>query len=210
MCFAEIEAVTVDGYGTLLELVDPVERLDRALRAQGVERPRAAISAAFQAEASYYRPRAHLGRDPASLQALRQDCVALFLRSLDAALDPQAFVDAFVEALVFRPVSGAVETLQRLAASGLDLAVVANWDCSLPHHLERLGLAPLFRVVVTSARAGVPKPDPAPFRLALEELGVEPARALHVGDEPADREGARRAGMRFAPAPLASVFRDWP
>ncbi|MER3410733.1 MAG: hydrolase [Thermoleophilia bacterium] len=210
MLFAELEAITVDGYGTLLELIDPVEHLGQALRARGVERAAGAVAYAFQAEARYYRLRAHLGRDADSLRVLRHECVAVFLRALDAPLEPETFVEAFMGALVFQAVPGATETVERLARHGLRLAVVANWDCSLPQHLEQVGLARYFTTVVTSARAGVPKPDPALFRLALEELGVEPGRALHVGDEEVDEVGARRAGMRFAPAPLASVFRDWP
>jgi putative hydrolase of the HAD superfamily len=87
--------------------------------------------------------------------------------------------------------------------------VVANWDCDLPSHLDRLGLAGLFDTVVTSARAGVPKPDPAIFELALRELDVPAERALHVGDEPVDEDGARAAGLAFAPAPLSSAFADW-
>jgi HAD superfamily hydrolase (TIGR01509 family) len=59
--------------------------------------------------------------------------------------------------------------------------------------------------VVTSAEVGLPKPDPAVFRRALELLGVRPERALHVGDSESDETGARAAGMRFAPAPLAAA-----
>lgn len=210
MRFADLEAVTVDGYGTLLELEDPVERLQAFLRARGIRRSRAELAQAFAAEARFYRPRAHLGRDPASLRALRRECVGVFLEAARAPLDLDDMVDDFMAALVFRPVPGAVETLARLRRHGLPLAVVANWDCSLEGHLERLGLRSLFEAVITSALAGAPKPDPAPFRLALARLGVEPGRALHVGDEPADEQGARAAGMRFAPAPLSEAFRDWP
>ena len=42
--------------------------------------------------------------------------------------------------------------------------------------------------------------------VALERLRVRPERALHVGDSAADEQGARAAGMRFAPAPLAEAF----
>jgi len=59
--------------------------------------------------------------------------------------------------------------------------------------------------VVTSAQAGAPKPDPAVFTLALELLGVQPSRALHVGDSDADEAGGSAAGMQFAPAPLAQA-----
>jgi putative hydrolase of the HAD superfamily len=107
------------------------------------------------------------------------------------------------------PEPGAVETLHSLRARGLELAVVSNWDVGLKEHLERLELASLFSAIATTAEAGAPKPEPAVFRLALERLGVDAERALHVGDEPGDEEGAAAAGMRFAPAPLARAFEGW-
>lgn len=209
MRFADLGGVTVDGYGTLLHLADPTPELRRALAAHGVSREEEAVTTAFAREVAHYRPLAHTGCDAASLAALRRECVAVFLEELDARLDPNGFVDDFMAALDFSPVDGAAETLDRLRSHGLRLAVVANWDCALPEHLESAGLVGFFDTVVTSARAGAAKPDPAIFRLALSELGVPPERALHVGDEPVDEEGARAAGLAFAPAPLATAFEDW-
>ena len=37
MRFTELDAVTLDAYGTLIELADPVPELDRGLRARGAE-----------------------------------------------------------------------------------------------------------------------------------------------------------------------------
>ena len=209
MRFAELDAVTVDGYGTLVRLIDPVPPLERALADRGVSRSAGEIGLAFRAEVAYYRPRAHEGRDRISLAALRSECVDVFLRELGSPVEPDEFVEAFIGALVFEPVPGAPEALEQLRAGGLRLGVVANWDCALPEHLERLGLDDLVDTVVTSARAGVAKPDPAIFELALQELGVQADRALHVGDEPIDEEGARAAGLSFAPAPLAGAFEGW-
>jgi FMN phosphatase YigB (HAD superfamily) len=163
------------------------------------------VAEAFAEEAAYYRPRSHLARDPASLEQLRHECVAVFLDALRAPLVPGDFVGAFMGSIVFRPAGGAVEAVGVLRARELKLAVVSNWDCSLPERLETLGLLGLFDAVVTSAEAGVPKPDPGPFQLALERLGTAPARALHIGDEPSDEQGAGAAGMRFAAAPLSSA-----
>lgn len=202
---AELDAVTVDAFGTLVRLADPIPGLRAALAAHGVERPAEDVERAFAAEAAHYVPRSHEGRDPASLAALRRDCAGVFLAALGADADPGDFAPAFVGALRFAPVAGAPEALARLRALGLSLAVVANWDCSLPEHLGRLGLDRAVDAVVTSADAGTPKPGPAVFRLALERLGIPAGRALHVGDSPEDEEGARRAGLRFAPAPLATV-----
>ncbi len=209
MRFADLDAVTVDGYGTLLHLDDPVPPLTSALAAHGVERDADAVRNAFAREVAHYKSRAHTGRDAASLAALRRECVAVFLGRLGSSVPPEVFVDDFIKALVFAPAPGAAQTLELLRRRGLMLAVVANWDCALPGTLETAGLDGYFDTVVTSARAGAAKPDPAIFRLALDELGAEPGRALHVGDEPIDEEGARAAGLAFAPAPLATAFEGW-
>jgi putative hydrolase of the HAD superfamily len=203
MRFADIGAVTVDGFGTLIEVESPVPRLEAALAARGLRRTQMELEAAFAAEVAYYRPRAHSGRDEATLAALRRDCVRVFLDELGIELEAEEFVYDFMGALVFRPVDGAVGALETLRARDLRLAVVSNWDCSLPETLTRVGLRDLFEAVVTSAEAGAPKPDPAPFLLALRRLGADAHRTLHVGDEEADALGARAAGMAFAPSPLA-------
>ena len=204
MPFAELDAITIDGYGTLVEVIDPVPPLDRALRERGFERSPAAIDAAFRAEAAHYRPRSHHGRDATSLATLRTECAAVFLRELEIETD--GFTDAFIGALRFRAIEGAATTLRRLRAHGLALAVVANWDISLHEHLAELEITALVDTVVTSADAGAAKPEPAIFLLALDRLGVRPERALHVGDEQVDEQGAQAAGMRFAPAPLRSLL----
>ena len=111
--------------------------------------------------------------------------------------------------IVMEPIEGAAETVRSLRARGIEVGVVSNWDIGLTEQLERLGLASLFGVIATTAEAGAPKPEPAVFRLALERLGVDASRALHVGDEQGDEDGAAAAGMRFAPAPLATAFRGW-
>jgi putative hydrolase of the HAD superfamily len=205
MRFAELEAVTVDGFGTLLELEDPVAPLVKALERRGMDRSPADVARAFAAEAGHYRLHAHTGRDGESLARLRRECVGVFLREVEAAVEPDAFVDAFLDALVFRPAEGAHQALAKLRERGLKLAVVSNWDCSLPERLEALGLLAHFGAVVTSAEAGVPKPGPEAFLLALERLGVKAGRALHVGDEEADERGAKAAGMHFAPAPISAA-----
>jgi HAD superfamily hydrolase (TIGR01509 family) len=209
MRFADLDAVTVDGYGTLVGVADPVPPLQQALAEREIERPAETVRGAFLAEVEYYRPAALRGRDPESLAELRLECVRIFLDAAGAELEPASFVDAFMAAIAVEPEPGALETVGALRARGLDLAVVSNWDSGLAEQLERIGIASLFSTIVTTAEAGRPKTDPVVFRLALDRLGVDPARALHVGDEPEDEEGALAAGMRFAPAPLSTAFAGW-
>jgi putative hydrolase of the HAD superfamily len=144
-----------------------------------------------------------------SLAALRLECTRVFLEAAGAEVEPGSFVSSFMGAIAFEPMPGALETVGGLRARGIELAVVSNWDVGLAEHLERIGTASLFSAIVTSAEAGAAKPDPAVFELALERLGVQPRRALHVGDEPADEQGATAAGMLFAHAPLATAFEGW-
>lgn len=207
MRLADLDAVTVDGFGTLLELESPVGRLEQALEARSVVRSADEIAEAFAAEAHFYRPRSHLGRDAATLASLRRDCVRVFLDQLGAGIEPGSFVDAFVASLVFHPADGAVEALERLRGADLRIAVVSNWDCSLPDTLESIGLASYLDTVVTSAEAGAPKPGVEPYLLALERLATAPARSLHIGDEADDERGARASGMHFAPAPFAAAVK---
>jgi putative hydrolase of the HAD superfamily len=85
--------------------------------------------------------------------------------------------------------------LERWHRRGLRLAVVSNFDSRLAPLLEKLGLAPWLDAVIVSSRAGAAKPDPAPFRQALDELGLDAAAVWHVGDSPEDEAGAAAAGM---------------
>src|SRR2546430_1024732 len=74
-----------------------------------------------------------------------------------------------------RPWPDAAATVAALAASGVRLAVVTN--CS--ERLGRIAAARLgtpFDAVITAERAGFYKPDPAPYRIALDALRATPER----------------------------------
>ena len=88
--------------------------------------------------------------------------------------------------------------LTSLAESGLKLAIISNSSGTLEGHLRSLDLRRHFSFVIDSHHAGVEKPHPDIFRLALERAGAAPAAdALYVGDVYAiDVLGARGAGLR--------------
>jgi HAD superfamily hydrolase (TIGR01509 family) len=203
MRFTDLDAVTLDAYGTLVGLADPVPKLQSGLRTLSVERDPEAVARAFAKEVAYYRKHSFEGRDQESLYRLRRECVAIILDDLDSDLEPEAFVEGFIAAMHFELLPGTAAALNSLRRRGLALAVISNWDFELPERLRGLGLDDV--AVVTSAQAGAPKPDPAVFRRALELLHVHPERALHVGDSQADEAGALAAGMHFAPAPLTEA-----
>lgn len=202
---SNLDAVTVDAFGTLVELDEPVRRLRRALADRAVDADEPTVAAAFAAEVEYYTAHKLTAADDEALEALRRECARVFLETAGTHLDPAEFAPAFVEALVFRPTHRSEATLTSLRSAGLSLACVSDWDIGLSWQLERVGLAGYFDAVVTSAEVGVEKPDPAVFRAALEQLGVKAGRALHVGDGDGDRQGAHSAGLAFEPAPLATL-----
>ena len=61
--------------------------------------------------------------------------------------------------------------------------------------LVALGLASRAGCVVSGDRLPQRKPDPAPLRLAAEELGVPPECCVYVGDAPRDIEAGKNARM---------------
>jgi FMN phosphatase YigB (HAD superfamily) len=202
---AGIDAVTIDAFGTLVELENPVGRLQAALAERGAERDEKPVAAAFAAEVEYYLVHKGEGKDDASLLDLRNRCSGVFLEGVAPELDAEEFAPAFVGSLVFRPLAGTVEALDRLRRAGLELACVTNWDIGIGEQLERAGLGHYLSAIVSSAETGAEKPDPRVFAEALARLGVEPGRAIHIGDDEVDQAGALASGLGFEPPPLATL-----
>jgi HAD superfamily hydrolase (TIGR01509 family) len=89
----------------------------------------------------------------------------------------------------------AAPTLLALRERGIATAAVSNVGFDLRPVLDGLGLLALLDAVVLSYEVGAVKPDPAIFRAACGALGVEPHRALMVGDHPEADGGAADAGL---------------
>jgi putative hydrolase of the HAD superfamily len=94
--------------------------------------------------------------------------------------------------------------LELLRGRGLKLGLVSNaFDppALLHRDLDELGIAERIDVAVFSSEVGRRKPDSLIFGHALETLGVEPERALFVGDSlKADIGGAAALGMHTCQA----------
>jgi putative hydrolase of the HAD superfamily len=185
-----VQAVLLDGMGTLLRLEPPAPRLAAAL---GVDV--ATAERAFRAEVAYYLEHQLEASDTERLADLRRRCADVLA---DAAGVPRAgALRALMESLRFEAFEDAVPTLDQLRARGLRLVVVSNWDCGLGEVLERIGLRSRVDAVITSAEVGASKPDARIFEAALDAAGCGPGEALHVGDSPdADVAGAEAVGIR--------------
>ncbi|XP_021976264.1 haloacid dehalogenase-like hydrolase domain-containing protein 3 isoform X2 [Helianthus annuus] len=91
---------------------------------------------------------------------------------------------------------GAYKTLLTLKESGVKLAVVSNFDSRLRKLLQDLNIIDLFDAVVISSEVGYEKPDAQIFETALDQISVEAAKAVHVGDDQkADKIGANAVGI---------------
>jgi len=87
----------------------------------------------------------------------------------------------------------APEVLRRLSER-VRIGVVTNCSEELGQRAAaRVGVH--FDTVVTAEAAGAYKPRPEPYKLALDRLGVQPARTLFVAGSPADITGATGVGM---------------
>lgn len=62
------------------------------------------------------------------------------------------------------------------------IGVLANQEATVVDSLRRDGVGDLVDVWGVSALVGKEKPDPALFAWALEQAGVEPGQAVHVGN----------------------------
>jgi putative hydrolase of the HAD superfamily len=90
-----------------------------------------------------------------------------------------------------------VPALDALQERGYRLGIIANQPTQVRSALERDGLVGYFEVWGVSEDLGIQKPDPALFVHALRTAGVEPARAVMVGDRlDYDVRPAKGAGMR--------------
>lgn len=93
---------------------------------------------------------------------------------------------------------GAVEAMEILRRQGRSLAICTNKPEGLAEALMRqLGVRDLFAGLVGADTLSVRKPDPAPYRLAVERAGGA-VRSMLVGDTETDRRTGRAAGVPVA------------
>lgn len=190
-------ALLIDAMGTLIELRPPAPILRRELRDRlGIDVTLEQAQRGLAAEIAYYRAHMLEGRDPATVSELHTRCAGALGAALGlaAAVDLAALTETLLACLRFVAHADAAPALRAARRRGECVVVVSNWDASLPAALASAGLAPLIDTVLTSAQAGVAKPDAAIFERALAVAGVAPGAALHVGDSLVeDVQGARRA-----------------
>jgi putative hydrolase of the HAD superfamily len=123
---------------------------------------------------------------------------------------------AFAREILFEPREGAVETLRELRGRGIRTGLITVCSEDAVDVWPETPFAGLFDAEVFSCSCGLRKPDPRIYGIALEDLDVDPAEALFVGDGANDElAGAERVGMRAilihrpGEEPAWPEVRDW-
>lgn len=94
------------------------------------------------------------------------------------------------------PVPGAADFLRTLRASGLRIAICSS---SGRRHIESaaafLGIANDVDLIVSAAELARGKPDPLPYQVTVQRLGIQPDHAIAVEDAVPGAQSAKAAGL---------------
>ncbi len=135
--------------------------------------------------------------NPEALEALR----ALETGKLDPAeferrfaellgTEPEGLVEGLFAGL--EPVEPMLAVLRQAPEVGIPTGLISN-SWVMEHYTDEI--RELFDVVVISAEVGLHKPQPEIFRLAAEQIGLEPSDCVFVDDLRENCEGAEAVGM---------------
>lgn len=138
-------------------------------------RPDASALASAQLFQRYY------GDDPESLATIRATARATDYGPFFSLMKPRSDLRQVLEGL-----RGRYQT-----------AMASNRSRTLGGVIEYFGLEGLFDLVVGVADVKHPKPAPDMLLECNRRLGVDPGRAVYVGDQESDRLSAAAAGMVF-------------
>ena len=101
--------------------------------------------------------------------------------------------------------------LEQLAQQGYRMAVISNSDGRVAQIFHELALGNFFERVFDSHILQVEKPHPRIFEIALEELNLNPADAIYIGDVfHIDVVGANRAGLAAIHLDPLGLYDGWP
>ena len=201
-----IRAIGFDLFNTLITaerdtLIDAISRLAKSLANSGVDLDFDVFKKAHgEAAARFFKQARQDGRETHN-----RFWISSALETQGYRIPPDdtrisnavtAYFSAFYEHVHLIPDTiDMLETLREKYALGL-LSNFTHAPAAM-EIINRLGLTPLFNVILISGAIGYRKPHPLVFDKLIDQLDVEKTQALFVGDEPdADIQGAIRAGIQ--------------
>ena len=108
------------------------------------------------------------------------------------------------ETLAQQPVEflpGIERFLLEVREAQIPAAVVTNATTSVARRTANAAPEGTFSVVIGNDETTHPKPDPQPYLLAAERLGVDPTQCVALEDSPSGARSATAAGMRVIVVP---------
>jgi putative hydrolase of the HAD superfamily len=198
-----IDGVVFDWGGTLTPIpeVDPLQVWESAARLLAPDRAAALAGALARAQEEVWSSTVESGR---SARVAEIVAAAMTAAGLPAAADEgvAAAVSAYLGEWVPHSAArhDAATVLLALRDRGYRIGLLSNTHWPAQWHDERLvadGLADLLDARVYTSDLDYRKPHPAAFTAVLSRLGIEPQRAVFVGDRLHDDVfGAQATGMR--------------
>jgi putative hydrolase of the HAD superfamily len=223
-------SVTFDLWGTLFidqpELDDARNRMRyegiyRVLSDSGVRISLGDVEKGYRRSAYQFQAIWHSNMELPTMEQIRLIIGGAGLA--DFAVDSQMagrLESAYVEPIFAAPPeldSDAIATLQEVRDRVHKIGLVSNTGRSpgtaLRELLRKYGALGFFNSTVFSDEVGSRKPDRLIFEKAAVALGTEPAKVVHIGDDPeADAWGAKNAGMMavLLDYPVPEGFRKRP
>jgi len=186
-------AVVFDAYGTLFDVASAAERARNALGERW--RPLADLWRTKQLQYTWLR----------ALMARHADFWQVTGDALDFALETFGVSEPALRARLMElyerldTYPDARDTLARLRAAGLRTAILSNGSPRmLAAAVESASLSGLLDMVLSVEEAGVYKPHPSVYRLAVQRLALAATEILFVSANGWDAHGAKTFGMRVA------------
>jgi len=186
-----IEACVFDAYGTLFDVASAARSAQDELGARW--QPLADLWRTKQLQYTWLRG---LGGHHADFWTVTSDALSFTLESLqqgDEALH-RRLMTLYLSLNVYPEVR---DTLERLKAGGLKLAILSNGTpAMLAAAAANSGIADLLDAVLSVEEVGVYKPHPSVYRLASDRLQLGPERICFLSSNGWDAYAAKAFGFR--------------
>jgi HAD superfamily hydrolase (TIGR01493 family) len=188
------DAVLFDNGGTLTHRTSPVAAI-RALAARlGVQASEEDAARCWRRSKEHSRSLMEEKRNQRNLsrQGHKAAYVAGYspLEQIAAGLAELFYDEWKTNPATMVPYPDTPAVLSSFVTAGLPVGIVSNTGWNIQAGYAATGLDSLVSTYVLSCDLGIAKPDPEPFRLACERLGVAPSRALMVGNNRVADSGA--------------------
>lgn len=175
--FERFQWLSFDCYGTLVDWETGIsDAVSDALSSHDIRMSRSEILALF----AEVEPQIQQGGGYLEYRRVLRRVVAMMGIKLDVQFS-ESEMNCLVNTIGSWPVFHDTRDALRAMKSRYNLAIISNVDDDLfAPTADALGVR--FDVVVTAQQCGSYKPDHRNFRIALERMGIEEERWLHIGE----------------------------